>query len=215
MLSEKKKKWLLRRPPSSEDLEKMKMDFFNKGKEILVIKDKPKDDLRVRSELTGKRFYRSEEWLNCREEFLKKQTVFECVVCDFDFSAGHKHDTRVLCIDHKNPLRFNWSLRCDMSNLQILCNICNGIKANTPMDDFKCKVKIVSTTIKHIDNLIREQDWDTLNKLLEDHDSDDDIHTLTILRASAPVKEKLENWKDFIERAKLVFVDYEIKLKGL
>jgi len=34
------------------------------------------------------------------------------------------------CVDHMKPLRRNWELRLEESNLQILCESCNSHKAN-------------------------------------------------------------------------------------
>jgi hypothetical protein len=77
----------------------------------------------------GRAFYRSEEWQKCRTEFLEGRERI-CAGCDLDLNVHGK-----LNVDHIAPLRHFWDRRCDLTNLQILCEECNELKGNKyPVD---------------------------------------------------------------------------------
>jgi 5-methylcytosine-specific restriction endonuclease McrA len=68
----------------------------------------------------GQKFYHSEEWIKCRDEF-KKGKDLKCCKCG---SIDH------ICVDHKLPLRRFWQYRTHPYNLQLLCHKCNKKKSN-------------------------------------------------------------------------------------
>jgi hypothetical protein len=77
-------------------------------------------------------FYQSWEWQTVRYKFLLgKQRV--CMCCNrrtLDVGGGTH-------VDHIKPVRTNWSLRLDSSNLQILCAQCNRGKGSWDQTDWR------------------------------------------------------------------------------
>ena len=73
-------------------------------------------------------FYRSVEWRKIRYEVLQRDGA-KCCLCNRDRSHGV-----VMNVDHIKPLRFNWDLRLDADNLQVLCEECNHGKGNKTAD---------------------------------------------------------------------------------
>jgi hypothetical protein len=60
-------------------------------------------------------FYKSDEWMNLRNDFKSKMSQF-CPVCGSE---------EKLIVDHINPIRFFWEQRLEENNLQMLCSECN------------------------------------------------------------------------------------------
>src|SRR3990167_676882 len=89
---------------------------------------KPQTNL---SEGTIKAFYRSYEWRKLRYQALERDGG-ACLAC----GRGRK-DGAVLHVDHIKPLRRNWELRLDLSNLQVLCDLCNHGKGNWNETDWR------------------------------------------------------------------------------
>lgn len=71
-------------------------------------------------DLSHKKFYSSQKWLNLRYNFLMKSDRV-CVLC------GSTND---LHVDHIVPRSLDQSLSLTESNLQILCKSCNFGKSN-------------------------------------------------------------------------------------
>ena len=85
-------------------------------------------------------FYKTEEWLTCRQEFLLGKNL-SCCICECDLSAT---DAPALNVDHIKPLKYYWHLRTEQSNLQILCEHCNRRKGNFVGPDAKSHVQAVA-----------------------------------------------------------------------
>ena len=74
------------------------------------------------------RWYLSEEWKNCRKEYLKNyRKTNKLRICNY---CGTTEEHRKMHIDHIYPVRRYWSMRLDHANLQNLCEICNAQKGN-------------------------------------------------------------------------------------
>lgn len=80
------------------------------------------------------KFYKSFEWSQVRYEALRMYGR-RCSCC----GATPDMEKVVLHVDHIKPLRFNWNLRCDINNLQILCASCNRGKGYIYEDNWKNK----------------------------------------------------------------------------
>lgn len=76
-------------------------------------------------------FYRSFPWRKLRLEIIKKHGR-RCLCCGATPEDGIK-----IHVDHIKPLRFNWNLRLDPNNLQVLCEICNHGKGNWDKTDWR------------------------------------------------------------------------------
>lgn len=76
-------------------------------------------------------FYASFEWRKLRLEILKRDGR-QCLCC----GAKPEHGV-YMHVDHIKPLRFNWELRLDPDNLQVLCEICNHGKGNWDATDWR------------------------------------------------------------------------------
>lgn len=76
-------------------------------------------------------FYKSFQWRRARYEALDKNDG-RCECC-----GRSKHEGIYLCVDHIKPLRYNWKLRIDPDNLQILCNECNHGKGAAHVRDWR------------------------------------------------------------------------------
>lgn len=75
-------------------------------------------------------FYQSFEWRRLRYHVLKRDGG-RCLVCGQSAADGI-----VLHVDHIKPLRYNWDLRLDPDNLQVLCSVCNHGKGNWDETDW-------------------------------------------------------------------------------
>jgi len=71
-----------------------------------------------------KKFYKTEEWKDLRDNFLFKQEILLCMNCCYQGSVSSFQ------VDHIEPIKYRWDLRLDENNLQILCCYCNKEKAN-------------------------------------------------------------------------------------
>lgn len=80
----------------------------------------------------GLEFYRSQEWKECRNNFLEGKNHV-CGACHLDLVKNPKE----LNVDHIYPIRAFWSKRLDPSNLQILCRECNEHKGNKIVTDLR------------------------------------------------------------------------------
>lgn len=80
-----------------------------------------------------KAFYSSFEWKRVRYEALADNDG-RCELCGIG-----KHDGAILNVDHIKPLRFNWALRLDRANLQVLCGSCNHGKGSRYSHDWREK----------------------------------------------------------------------------
>lgn len=76
-------------------------------------------------------FYRCYAWRKIRFTVLQKFGA-KCLCCNATRESG-----KIMHVDHVKPLRFNWELRLDPENLQILCDECNHGKGNWSEADFR------------------------------------------------------------------------------
>lgn len=90
-------------------------------------------------QLSIQAFYRSAEWSNTRKQFLavvkSEKRPFICAICGIKLcfassSEKYKIGKGILNIDHILPVRKYWEKRCDINNLQMLCQECNSGKLN-------------------------------------------------------------------------------------
>lgn len=79
-------------------------------------------------------FYRSYDWRKIRYAVLETYGPV-CMCCGWERSDGIK-----IHVDHIKPLRFNWDLRLDFDNLQVLCEICNHGKGNWDRTDWRPEI---------------------------------------------------------------------------
>tara|TARA_B100000902_G_C26460124_1_gene505020 strand:- start:16 stop:465 length:450 start_codon:yes stop_codon:yes gene_type:complete len=95
----------------------------------------------------GHKFYRSEEWIETRDQF-KEGKDLKCCKCG---SRDH------VCVDHKLPLRRFWQYRTHPYNLQLLCHKCNKKKSNYTdyniLREIKDKIRLD----------IEQQSWRSVN----------------------------------------------------
>ena len=103
------------------------------------IKRRKKNSIRVRPNYveipkeTSDAWYRSEEWKNCRNEYLKKYyEKNDKRVCN---CCGKSEDEVVMNVDHIYPVRRYWDMRMNHDNLQNMCADCNKAKGNF-MEEF-------------------------------------------------------------------------------
>lgn len=75
-------------------------------------------------------FYDTWEWKKARYEAIKKYGP-KCQCC------GATRETTRIVVDHIKPLRFNWDLRTDLNNLQVLCDECNKGKSFHDTTDWR------------------------------------------------------------------------------
>jgi hypothetical protein len=73
-----------------------------------------------------KSFYRSAEWKKLRYEAIRKYGQ-RCACCGAKPSS---ENNVILNVDHIKPLRYNWSIRLDIDNMQVLCADCNRGKGS-------------------------------------------------------------------------------------
>ena len=75
-------------------------------------------------------FLRSDEWYALRQLAFQKYGR-RCMRCKID----HRH--AVISVDHIKPRKDHPELALELSNLQILCRTCNGIKSNRDDTDWR------------------------------------------------------------------------------
>lgn len=73
-------------------------------------------------------FYRTKEWKQARDTFLKENPWGSCPACKVKFIGFQP------MVDHIKPLRLHWNLRLDPGNFQFLCSDCNQMKGNKDND---------------------------------------------------------------------------------
>lgn len=83
---------------------------------------------KVKSIESAQRFYASYEWRKLRYKVLLTYGR-KCMCCGSVDGPFH--------VDHIKSLRFNWSLRLDETNLQVLCEVCNHGKGNWDATDHR------------------------------------------------------------------------------
>lgn len=76
-------------------------------------------------------FYLSWEWKRVRYDFLKDRSR-RCGCCGATPESGNK-----IVVDHIRPIRHNWHLRLDPTNLQCLCDDCNMGKGSRDETDWR------------------------------------------------------------------------------
>jgi len=76
-------------------------------------------------------FLNSYEWRKLRQEVLLKYET-RCMCC-----GAEPNGEVYLCVDHIKPRKTHPELALDISNLQILCNVCNHGKGNWHCKDWK------------------------------------------------------------------------------
>jgi hypothetical protein len=72
-------------------------------------------------------FYQSEGWSKLKKGFYQKcylEDIFYCQQC------GCTHQ-KMMRVDHIRSVRYNWDLRLDSDNIQILCFKCNRTKKSS------------------------------------------------------------------------------------
>lgn len=92
-----------------------KYNFIDDHKKFIPDNDQIKD------------FYQSQSWKNLKKGFNQKcyrEGKFYCQTCGCI-------RPNMMRIDHIRSVRYNWELRLDESNLQILCSKCNRDKKTT------------------------------------------------------------------------------------
>lgn len=81
--------------------------------------------------ISSSEFLKSFEWRKLRYEVIKKYNS-KCMCC------GAKPDDNVyLCVDHIKPRKTHPELALEISNLQVLCNVCNHGKGNWSDTDWR------------------------------------------------------------------------------
>ncbi|WP_338075709.1 HNH endonuclease signature motif containing protein [Chengkuizengella sediminis] len=70
----------------------------------------------------SKTFYQSKEWRTVRQQALTRDRNL-CQHC-----LKQRQITPADMVDHIVPVKVDWSLRLDLSNLQSLCNSCHNKK---------------------------------------------------------------------------------------
>jgi hypothetical protein len=127
--------------------------------------DVPSSKYNIYSDKTyeeGQTFYNSIEWTIVREQFLNDKQELKCVYCSMDLSGENK---RFLNVDHIKPVRKNWNLRLEFSNLQITCCNCNKSKGNEDMPDLSITSKEYQkayrqqVTMEYEHNKLQEKLW--------------------------------------------------------
>ena len=73
-------------------------------------------------------FYKTAEWKRVRYDALARSDG-RCQLC-----GRSAHDGVTLNVDHKIPLKVDWTLRLDPKNHQVLCSSCNWGKGNSVGD---------------------------------------------------------------------------------
>jgi len=100
-----------------------------------------------------KKFYKTDEWKESRDEFLKGKKL-RCEGCgktphfdpyknndinDYNFDADYsffncqeleEYRDDQIRVDHKLPVKYFWHLRLNPVNFQMLCGSCNKSKSN-------------------------------------------------------------------------------------
>jgi hypothetical protein len=76
--------------------------------------------LKNKSQLDGHNFYKSNEWIKSKNEFLQNKNLICC-------KCGSSENIQV---DHILPIRRYWKYRLCKNNFQLLCGLCNKKKGN-------------------------------------------------------------------------------------
>ena len=79
----------------------------------------------------GESFYTSDEWIHVRYEAIKQSRGY-CEACGMG-----KRDGAKLHVDHIKPRSKFPELELEVTNLQVLCQLCNKGKSNTDMTDWR------------------------------------------------------------------------------
>jgi 5-methylcytosine-specific restriction endonuclease McrA len=80
-------------------------------------------------------FLSSYEWRRIRMEAIKKYGA-RCMCC----GATPQDGVTVINVDHIKPRRLFPALALDVTNLQVLCNVCNHGKGNWDMTDWRSEL---------------------------------------------------------------------------
>jgi 5-methylcytosine-specific restriction endonuclease McrA len=94
--------------------------------EILTLLLSPFERRVVTRELTAA-FYKSRAWAQLRYQAIKRYGP-QCGCCG---------STSRIVVDHIRPVRTHWHLRLKLSNLQILCSLCNRGKGSHDRTDWR------------------------------------------------------------------------------
>lgn len=84
--------------------------------------DRQKNYDKYRRDQKSKAFYDSPEWRKTRQIVLVRDNYL-CQDC-LDKNKITPYDV----VDHIIPIKVNWSLRLELSNLRLLCHSCHAIK---------------------------------------------------------------------------------------
>jgi 5-methylcytosine-specific restriction endonuclease McrA len=76
------------------------------------------------------KFYETQEWKSLRYKFIKNKKTEELVCTQCNKGPFTKENWSDMNVDHIKPVKHFWEERLNMSNLQILCSICNRVKLN-------------------------------------------------------------------------------------
>lgn len=97
---------------------------------LSAVAPKPSPPKPVRDK-DAKKFYASPEWKRARYDALKRHGA-RCQCCGATAATGAR-----INVDHIRPLKANWHLRLEQSNLQVLCGSCNAGKGNRDKTDWR------------------------------------------------------------------------------
>jgi 5-methylcytosine-specific restriction endonuclease McrA len=89
------------------------------------------DATKARSEPATKKFYSSRAWRALRYRVLKARSA-RCECC-----GRTAKDGCVICVDHVEAVKKDWSRRLDETNLQVLCGDCNLAKGSDDATDWR------------------------------------------------------------------------------
>ena len=76
------------------------------------------------------KFYDKKEWKSLRDEFIESKSSEELVCTQCNKGPFTKENWSDMNVDHIKPVKHFWEERLNISNLQILCSICNRVKLN-------------------------------------------------------------------------------------
>jgi hypothetical protein len=76
--------------------------------------------LKNKSQTEGQNFYKTSEWIQSKNQFLKDRDLI-CCKCG---------STENIQVDHILPIRRYWKYRLCKNNFQLLCGLCNKNKGN-------------------------------------------------------------------------------------
>ena len=113
-------------------------------------------------------FYKTDEWKQCRKEFIESIEHFNCNICGTDVK-----DNKLLNVDHIIPIRSNFKLRLDLTNLQILCLDCNKAKGSAlnltneeiqELSDDNRRVRLGMTKLEYWQVKNKDAVWEIVKK---------------------------------------------------